>query len=98
MRRLVARRRPRPQWRQRSPGYRPIDRVMDRRWLLQEDCRALYLRMRDTYYQTVGTLYPGIIYRELMDLRAMFLRIGGPEELLPWVRPPGGDGRAGGWR
>lgn len=46
------------------------------------------------YRQMVGTLYPSIIYRDLVAMRNEYLAAGGDLGLLPSIPPPRHDGRS----
>jgi hypothetical protein len=53
-----------------------------------------YLRNREAYKEMVGTLYPSIVYAQLIRLRLEYMAAGGDPNELPWVPPPCADGRA----
>lgn len=56
--------------------------------------RRHYFRMRKTYGQLVGTLYPAVVYAELTFTRNEFVRLGGSPDLVPEVPRPLANGAA----
>ncbi len=53
-----------------------------------------YVRLRKVYGEMVGTLYPGIAYRDLTKLREEYRLTGGDLNDLPYILPPRVDGSA----
>lgn len=58
------------------------------------DIRRQYMRDRRLYREMVGTLYPSILYEQLMKQRADYVDAGGSIDELLSVPPPTSDGRA----
>lgn len=48
----------------------------------------------DLYKNLVGSLYPGIVYQELIKLRYIYLELGGQMSNLPDVHQPSPEGYA----
>ena len=61
---------------------------------LARDIRRQYMRDRRLYREMVGTLYPSIVYEQLMKQRADYVDAGGSIDELLSVPPPTPDGRA----
>lgn len=59
-----------------------------------EQMRVRYIAKLNTYGQMVGTLYPSIVYAELMAMREDYFEAGGKNDDLPYTPPPNGFGRA----
>lgn len=57
---------------------------------LLEETKDLYLRNCEAYKQLVGTLYPTIVYNEILLLYNSYIANGGKAEDLPYrPMPPG---------
>lgn len=66
--------------------------------MAREEIKEKYLSLRETYRDLVGTLYPSIAYKELMELREEYVRAGGQYHDLPFVGQPHLSGHANtGW-
>lgn len=61
---------------------------------IRDAIRREYMHERAGYRELIGTLYPGIVYCRLQELREKFQRAGGDLQQLPQVPPPNSDGRA----
>lgn len=61
-----------------------------------EEIKAEYLKLRELYRSLVGTLYPSIVYGQLLDLRDRYAVASGQHGWgdLPHVPPPRSDGSA----
>lgn len=62
---------------------------------LLEETKDLYLKTCETYRSLVGTLYPAIVYEDILQLYDMYIENGGNADDLPGMpRSPDSCGRA----
>lgn len=57
-----------------------------------DEIKKEFCRLRSIYRQMVGTLYSGIAYCYLCELRDEYERAGGIIQHLPYILPPRADG------
>lgn len=61
--------------------------------MTKEELRQVYVSQREVYRQLQGTLYPSVVYNDLLNTLKAYIAAGGGYGDLPHTPSPLADGR-----